>query len=279
MKNLVQRLGIGLTALGIATGVYADDWYNNSQKAAGEFMQIRPNTPVWKMSRDELGHLMKGTAEMNSPDMERELKKTKEELMKQQNNQNNRSLPPENVVMTSDGKYLPADGYEWANPDKDGDLRVVRKDSGRTLSSFENNPDGEIDPQKAYDSKFFACNKWVEKNEEGVANANEFYGTKRRFRAGEQLKLVAVFGDLPTRNQVVLKIYSSNGDKVYEENFGKIKDNRIIGIHYGDEKNLISELEKAGTGKYEANWLVNDKLAGTCNFEIYGSEENREIKR
>lgn len=154
---------------------------------------------------------------------------------------------------------------------QEGAEREVRGEA-RRVEIEQVDEEGTIEPSKAYDSGFFACKRYVDKDENHIAEFHEFFGTKTRFKKGEPIRLIGIFNDVPTKNEVVLKVYSSEGDIVHQESFGKIKDRSVLGTSRYQEQELVSNMAKAGNGKYEANWLVNKKVINRFSFEIYGDE-------
>ena len=150
----------------------------------------------------------------------------------------------------------------------------------------EENSDGRMTSIEAYNSGYFACAGWDDKNKDDKVGVDEFYGAKKRWRLNEKLMLVGIFGDLSRKYEGILKVSDSQNNVIYTESYGKDISNKIVGLGNQNSVNLLNRaLRIAGVGTYTANWHIrDDMITGHYKFEIYDStiedlaKENQKLK-
>ena len=171
---------------------------------------------------------------------------------------------PENVVFSS-GKYNPAEGYTWVNPDNQKDLRVMPENvvfsSGKysPASGYTwDNPDNpnnlsviRIQEPNAMPLGLLSFNKYIDLNKDGMFDRNEFFGlNKKSFNLDKEGMGVVL--SLSKKGEIIFRTWTEQGELIQEiplYNPGVVGG--VTGINGSEEEgNFMDELKKAGPGRY-----------------------------
>ena len=161
---------------------------------------------------------------------------------------NQRRLPPPNVVMNSNGDYNPSPGYKWVDPNNPKDLRVQRIQNQNRENIFGHSVD------------FITYNYDQDFNGNGeVDYPEECVGKKNNFRRQEVVKIAAIFkGRLSGINKVRLEVYSPNREKTYDSEEE---------IFHGKNSINISMISN-NPGTYKCVLYLNNQVIKMHEFEI-----------
>ncbi len=121
--------------------------------------------------------------------------------------QNN--FPKEYLILSKDGKYFPAQGYEWINPSDVLDFRLRKMgslESRASLAPFNMNQltaewnsiikikrPGSRSGRNTGIGTVFTCNWYRDLDGNGIS-FNEFNGIKKSFNKNEKIEIVGVYG-------------------------------------------------------------------------------------
>ena len=149
-----------------------------------------------------------------------------------------------NVVGDKDGRWVPSEGYVWANQAK-GDFRVIARPTGLHL----------------------AYNYWKDFNGDGRATVDEFVGVKKQFKRSETLELCC-FYDLQCKGKTIAwKVHGPRGTAVLEDTMQSQYDFAVWPIKMGGR--LMAHLaSRGGLGAYKFTGYLDGKHVGSCDFEI-----------
>ncbi|MCX6749489.1 MAG: hypothetical protein NTW17_01950 [Candidatus Pacearchaeota archaeon] len=149
---------------------------------------------------------------------------------------------PENVIYTR-GRYFPAPGFTWANPENPGDL-TIRRSIGLV----------------------FAANYRRDFNNDMSVDLNEFVGVKNRFYDTESILLVLYSPESQgeAQREIRWKIYSPNGTKLAEDSVTTAAGEIEIGANPDFASYL---LRTGGYGNYVIVWS-SQGMTETNQFEI-----------
>ncbi len=225
-------------AFGLGTSARDENKTEKQREAASYLEQIAKEQAEREHERDIAN---RGRDEVNVY-VEREKDKQRERL-------------PENVIY-SDGKYEPAPGYEWINPEKNSDLSVRKK----------------IQEKEEKNRYFFTCNYWKDFDQDGFWDyPDEYVGIKNKFRDDEKILLVSRIQD--KKGQLFKKeIYNPSGELIRKDE-SIVESNRGVKTT-GYNWDLMNWLvENGGYGSYKAVWYLDYKSTSSSEFEIVHSEK------
>jgi hypothetical protein len=118
-----------------------------------------------------------------------------------------------------------------------------------------------ITPQKVFYSpttnspNFFACNQWIDTNQDGLYDANEFQNIKNSFRSYENIIFIGRFYK-PVGTMLKYKIFTPAGSVLMEDSHASTFNPAIFGF-----SSSVRDLLSGGTpGVWKVQWFVEDIL-------------------
>jgi len=113
---------------------------------------------------------------------------------------------------------------------------------------------------------FFACNKWIDKDKDGVTERSEFIGMKNSFNV-ETDTLITFISYWNNKKDSVMKIEIVNPKyQVWQKNVVKIKTTPTY-IHQSQFK-VKTLASKGGYGTWTIKWYLNDKFVDLITVDI-----------
>lgn len=178
-------------------------------------------------------------------------------------NQGNQNRLSENVIH-NDGKYNPAPGYDWINPNDPNDLRVIPRGVIFSNNAYNPapgyawvNPDNQKDLRvkiKQNPTQIITFNKYVDLNNDGKFQKEEFFGLgKKVFDLNkEELNLVTIKKGYS--GKFVFRSWTDSG-KLLGETQQQYSPNRVplfrTGPGYPNQGDFLDNLKGAGPGNYK----------------------------
>jgi hypothetical protein len=113
---------------------------------------------------------------------------------------------------------------------------------------------------------FFACNKWIDLNKNGIYDFNEFENIKDTFRSSEKILFVGFFKYLPIGSKIRFRLFAPDGSIVHEFTQAQVFKGTLLRSEYS-VMDLISE---KSTGVWDGVWEVEgEEVADTEVNLIY----------
>ena len=202
LKMKTKKLGI--IGLGIALGLTFGNFETKAQSLESQLKIIGGD--LLSNSQNKLARTI-GKGLSTSGAMQYEIERAqagRNQISIEQNN-----FPMEYLILSEDGKYFPAQGYEWANPSNTEDFRLRKAGSleSRAILPAFNKERLITEWNNLAKSKFittgrdnntgigtvFTCNWYKDFNGNGFT-FDEFEGIKRTFNKNEKIEIVALYG-------------------------------------------------------------------------------------
>ena len=178
---------------------------------------------------------------------------------------------PENVIVLSNGMRRPAQGYVWANPKNRDDLRVRKIQSANSVKQSIVDEDFKNSFAGSKGQFYiFAANYYKDFNENGYIGPKEYVGIKDTFRDDENIILVH-YDNRNLKSELKMEVYGPSGEIIYTWKKDVHKSPVIENLNwtYGEE----------GYGNYKAVWKLDGKYDGSTEFEIVPSLKNKEAAK
>ncbi len=282
---------LGIAGLTLLTGLALANYEAKAQSRetqlkiiGGELLQESPN----KFSR-KVGKILS-----TSGLMQYEMEKAKAGSTNISVEQNN--FPVEHLIQSEDGKYFPAPGYEWVDPENVGDPRLRKinsLESRATLASFDMRKLEEEYRKMQVAStgeglyyytarmapmgvgSVFTCKWYRDFDEDGLSlKDNDFQGIKRTFGKEEKLEIIGFYGinlvdvkrkKFPVTAVVTLELYRKEDGKF----LGKEKREHVYEERPFDSRMLLMEHFPINSGALNPDkYVYNLKLSFPDHTDI-----------
>ena len=113
---------------------------------------------------------------------------------------------------------------------------------------------------------FFACNRWIDRNEDGKYDAYEFENIKDTFHSSETVLFVAFFKNLPTGSAVTFMLFAPDGSLFHEFTQLQVFKSTL----YRSEYSAGDLISRKSTGVWAGVWEVEgEEIAETDVSLIY----------
>ena len=159
---------------------------------------------------------------------------------------------PDNVILSSNGNYSPAQGYEWINPKNNNDLRVRRINSQTQTR--------ENIGYSSEEGMMLTYGEWVDSDENGRWNIKELTDVKtgepQERNSSKPFYFLVYSG--PTGGFSTLKIVNTDTKEIiFDETltYGK--------AHWGPNGPTLYE-----PGNYKGIWFRNGKLKSELEVKV-----------
>jgi hypothetical protein len=111
--------------------------------------------------------------------------------------------------------------------------------------------------------KFFACNDWIDDNQDGEWNFSEFRNIKDTFRAYEKIMLIGYF-TTPTGAKLKLEIFAPDGSLFEKLEYSQTRPTSIF--HYNQWVRVM--ISKYTTGQWQGKWSIEDNPVALTSFYL-----------
>lgn len=118
-------------------------------------------------------------------------------------------------------------------------------------------------PEISYGPDFFSCNYWIDRNQDGKTDIDEWEGIKDCFLENEHISFVAYFRQKPG-TPLSFRLISPDRT-VYSEKTLKQTAKTTIWCQEYDAKDLINS---KGHGVWTMEWYVRDQLVNITSVKI-----------
>jgi len=178
----------------------------------------------------------------------------RDEINIEQNN-----FPVEYLVRSEEGKYFPAQGYEWVNPNDATDFRLRKigsLESRATLAPFDKYKIklewGAIAQVQGTFTKnerdtgigtIFTCNWYKDLDNDRHLSLAECQGVKRTFNKDEKIEIVGVYG---------MRLWD-----IKKKNF-PVESVVTFSLYRGEDGKLLGEEKKKNTYTFTKNTWIRD---------------------
>ena len=174
--------------------------------------------------------------------------------------------------------YIEQIAKEQAQKEHEKDLADRSRDEGDEVNVYvgEQKKEKEIvyverEKEPELNRYFFACNYWKDFNGDGAANyPDEYVGIKNKFGDDEKISLVSHDEKGKKGQRLRMEIYNSSGEIIIDH-LKRLRDNgsMVTVADYFDMTNWL--IQNGGYGNFKAVWYLDDKYAGSTEFEIVPS--------
>ncbi|MCM8805576.1 MAG: hypothetical protein NC825_02440 [Candidatus Omnitrophica bacterium] len=110
---------------------------------------------------------------------------------------------------------------------------------------------------------FFACNYWIDKNQNGKIEDDEWEGIKFDFRESEHISFVAYFYQKPG-TPLSFKLIAPDGS-VYKEKTLKQTAKKTVWCQEYEARDLVKE---CGEGVWNMEWYVEGRIVNITTIRI-----------
>jgi hypothetical protein len=112
--------------------------------------------------------------------------------------------------------------------------------------------------------RYFACNAWVDRNQDGIYDYYEFVNIKKTFHSTETILFVGFFTKSPSGSKLSFKLYSPDGYLIREVTQIQLYNKTLLHPQYivGD---LISE---ESPGIWKGVWDVDGIEVAESEFNL-----------
>jgi hypothetical protein len=118
---------------------------------------------------------------------------------------------------------------------------------------------------RAPENQFFACNRWDDRNGDGLFDMTEVIGEKDTFQERERVQVVAnIFNR--TGSKVKFTLLNEGGDFYYEKDFESTIPTANSFAHHGWELGLPR-------GNYIVTWSADGEVLGSKHFSVQGRDD------
>jgi len=113
---------------------------------------------------------------------------------------------------------------------------------------------------------FFACNKWVDKNNDDLIDRDEFIGEKKSFNAEIDTTITFVsYWHNKKDSTIKIKIYSPDNELWFEDT--ATVEYEPIHIHRWPF-NVMTMVSKGGLGNWDVRWYLNGEFMYSITIDI-----------
>lgn len=136
-------------------------------------------------------------------------------------------------------------------------LAVMLALCGGCVKNFNQNPPLNLGLD------FFACNYWIDRNQDGKIDIDEWEGIKDCFLENEHISFVAYFRQKPGTS-ISFKLIAPDGS-LYREKSLKQTAKITIWCQEYEAKNLIGE---KGSGIWKMEWYAGEQLVNITYIKV-----------
>jgi hypothetical protein len=111
---------------------------------------------------------------------------------------------------------------------------------------------------------FFACNKWIDHNKDGIYDAFEFENIKDTFHSSEEVLFVGFFAHLPAGSNLRFRLFSPDGSLIHDNSQIQLFEGTLL--HY--EFSVGELITQASTGVWVALWDVEDEAVAETDVSF-----------
>jgi hypothetical protein len=112
--------------------------------------------------------------------------------------------------------------------------------------------------------QFFACNRWVDRNNDGIYDYYEFENIKNTFHSSENVLFVGFFKALPAGSKLHFQLFAPDGVLVYEFTQPTLFKRTLLRAEYS----VMELIAKKSTGIWDAVWELEDDIIAETQVNL-----------
>ena len=117
---------------------------------------------------------------------------------------------------------------------------------------------------KSESPHFFACNRWVDSNNDGIYDFNEFENIKSTFHSSETVLFVGFITSLPSGSKIRFRLYAPDGLLIHEFTEPTLFKGTLLHAEYS----VMELISNKSTGVWDAVWDIEDEVVAETQVNL-----------
>lgn len=111
---------------------------------------------------------------------------------------------------------------------------------------------------------FFACNKWIDRNKDGIYDYYEFENIKTTFRASEVILFIGFFNFPPPGSKLRFRLFAPDGSLVHEFTQAQLFKGTLLHSEY----RVTDLITGYSAGVWDGVWDVEDEVVAETQVNL-----------